>query len=75
MQITDTQIFKSLSINFDELDIIVLKSRVHFRRGYHETGIARSIFEIDAPGWGPADLTGLPYQNIPRNIYPIYKKD
>ena len=28
--------------------------------------------EVDAPGWGPADLTTLPYQNIPRDIYPVY---
>jgi len=74
MQVTDTAIFKSLDINFAELDIIILKSRVHFRRGYHETGIAGSIFEVDAPGWGPADLTTLPYKNIPKDIYPVYKK-
>ena len=59
-QVTDTGIFAPLGINFTELDIIVLKSRVHFRRGYHETGIAGAIFEVDAPGWGPADLTTLP---------------
>jgi microcystin degradation protein MlrC len=75
MQITDTNIFEPLGIPFDELDIIVLKSRVHFRRGYHETGIAGAIFEVDAPGWGPADLTTLPYKNIPKDIYPVYRRD
>lgn len=75
MQVTDTRIFEPLGIDFDTLDIIVLKSRVHFRRGYHETGIAGAIFEVDAPGWGPADLTTLPYKNIPKDIYPVYRKD
>ena len=75
MQITDINIFEPLGIPFDELDIIVLKSRVHFRRGYHETGIAGAIFEVDAPGWGPADLTVLPYKNIPKDIYPVYRRD
>lgn len=75
MQITDTGIFQSLGIPFGDLDIIVLKSRVHFRRGYHETGIAGAIFEVDTPGWGPADLTTLPYKNIPKDIYPVYRKD
>jgi len=75
MQITDINIFEPLGIPFDELDIIVLKSRVHFRRGYHETGIAGSIFEVDAPGWGPADLTTLPFKNIPKDIYPVYRRD
>lgn len=75
MQVTDTDIFAPLGIDFESLDIIVLKSRVHFRRGYYETGIAGAIFEVDAPGWGPADLTTLPYKNIPRDIYPVYRRD
>ncbi len=75
MQVTDTRIFKPLGIDFKKLDIVVLKSRVHFRRGYDETGIAGSIIIIDAPGWGPADLSTLPYKNIPKDIYPIYRKD
>lgn len=75
MQVTDTDIFGPLGIDFGTLDIIVLKSRVHFRRGYHETDIAGAIFEVDAPGWGPADLTVLPYENIPKDIYPVYKRD
>ncbi len=75
MQVTDTDIFGPLGIDFGTLDIVVLKSRVHFRRGYHETDIAGAIFEVDAPGWGPADLTVLPYKNIPKDIYPVYKRD
>jgi microcystin degradation protein MlrC len=74
-QVVNTGIFSPLGINFKELDIIALKSRVHFRRGYHETGIAGSIFEVDAPGWGPADLTMLPYKNIPKDLYPVYRRD
>ncbi|UCE06117.1 MAG: M81 family metallopeptidase [bacterium] len=75
MQVTDTTIFRPVGVDFKNLDIVVLKSRVHFRRGYHETGIAGAIFEVDAPGWGPADLSTLPYQNIPKDIYPIYRKE
>ncbi|UCC40205.1 MAG: M81 family metallopeptidase [Candidatus Aminicenantes bacterium] len=75
MQITTPGIFSRLGIDIETLDIVVLKSRVHFRRGFHETGLAGAIFEVDAPGWGPADLTTLPYKNIPKDIYPVYKKD
>lgn len=74
-QVTNTRIFAPLGINFKEIDIIALKSRVHFRRGYHETGIAGAIFEVDAPGWGPADLTTLPYENIPKDLYPVYRRE
>ena len=73
-QVTTPGIFEPLNIPLEELDIIVLKSRVHFRRGFHETGLAGAIFEVDAPGLGPADLTVLPYKNIPKDIYPVYKK-
>jgi microcystin degradation protein MlrC len=73
-QVTDTDIFAALGIDFESLDIVSLKSRVHFRRGYHETGIAGAIFEIDAPGLGPADLTPLEYENIPENIYPLSQR-
>jgi len=75
MQVTTPQIFRPLGINIYTLDIIVLKSRVHFWRGFVETDLAGAVFEVDAPGWGPADLTLLPYKNIPKDIYPIYKKD
>ncbi|MDH7512890.1 MAG: M81 family metallopeptidase [Clostridiales bacterium] len=75
MQVTDTSIFEVLGLDAKALDIIVLKSRVHFRRGFADTGLAGAIIEVDAPGWGPADLTVLPYQNIPKDIYPVYKKD
>jgi microcystin degradation protein MlrC len=74
-QVTDTSIFRPLGIPLESLDIIVLKSRVHFRRGYYENGLAGAIFEVDAPGLGPADLTTIDYKNIPKDIYPIYRRD
>jgi len=75
MQVTNPGIFEALNIDWKKLEIIVLKSRVHFRRGFVDTGLAGAVFEVDAPGWGPADLTLLPYKNIPKDIYPVYKKD
>ena len=75
MQVTTPDIFDELNIDLNEINIIVLKSRVHFRRGFDETGLAKEIIIVDAPGLGPADLTLLPYKNIPQNLYPIYVKD
>ncbi|NGM60402.1 M81 family metallopeptidase [Sphingobacterium sp. SGG-5] len=53
-------------INPDDYDVIVLKSRVHFRRGFDETGYAPSIFIVDAPGnwFGTTRLDALKYTNI-----------
>lgn len=74
-QVTGTEIYPALGIDLAGIDIFVLKSRVHFRRGYYETGFAGAIFEVDAPGLGPADLTTLPYENIPKDLYPVYIKE
>jgi microcystin degradation protein MlrC len=74
-QVTTRDIFDVLGIDVEETDIVALKTRVHFRRGFHETGLAGAIFEVDAPGWGPADLTELPYENIPKDVYPVYTKE
>ena len=74
-QVTTPGIFSSLNIKMEDMDIISLKSRVHFRRGFYENGLAGAIIEIDAPGLGPADLTGIDYKNIPEDIYPVYNKN
>ena len=70
-QVTDTSIFPGVGIDFGEVDIVSIKSRVHFWRGYVETGIAGAVVVIDAPGLGPADLSTIEYQNVPRDIYPL----
>ncbi|MCG8440945.1 MAG: M81 family metallopeptidase [Caulobacterales bacterium] len=47
-------------------DVFVVKSRVHFRRGFDETGFAPSIFIVDAPGpfVGTVHLDALDYENV-----------
>ena len=74
-QVTTPDIFETLGIDIGECEIISLKSRVHFRRGFHETGLAGAIFEIDTPGLGPADLTTLEYKNVPKDLYPISRTE
>ncbi|MGD2200108.1 MAG: M81 family metallopeptidase [Candidatus Bathyarchaeota archaeon] len=71
-QCQDSEGFKHYGIPFEELDILVIKSRVHFRAFYE--GYAKEIIEIDAPGYGPADLTQLTYENEPPGLYPIDPK-
>jgi microcystin degradation protein MlrC len=52
-----------------QLDIIVLKDRVH-HRAYWDDHV-KLDFPIDAPGIGPADLSLLRYDNAPADAYPI----
>ena len=50
----------------DDYDVFVLKSRVHFRRGFDESGYAKTIILVDAPGpfVGTNALEALPYENV-----------
>jgi microcystin degradation protein MlrC len=73
-QVTDPGIFAPLGIDLKTLDIIVLKSRVHFWRGFVEDGLAKSVVVIDAPGLGPADVTTIPYKNAPKDLFPLVRK-
>ncbi len=73
-QVTAPDIFDDLGIDFDDLDIVAIKSRVHFRRGFVEPGIAGEVVKVDAPGLGPADLTTLPYENVPDDLYPLTER-
>jgi microcystin degradation protein MlrC len=68
-QLLDDAILHAVKLNPDAIDILVIKSRVHFRAFYEE--VAGAIIEIDAPGLGPADLSQHHYENIPDNLYPL----
>lgn len=58
----------------DDFDVFVIKSRVHFRRGFDETGYAPSIFIVDAPGpfVGTTRLEALQYENVKLTDYYPY---
>ena len=65
-------------INTDDHDVFVVKSRVHFRRGFDETGYAKTIMVVDAPGdwFGTTRLDALGYQHAPIiNLYPFRESD
>jgi microcystin degradation protein MlrC len=62
------------SIDPDQYDVFIVKSRAHFRRGFDETGFAKSIFVVDAPGpfVGTTRLDALDYQFAPIDrLYPF----
>jgi microcystin degradation protein MlrC len=55
-----------------EFDIIVTKSKTHFRAVYEK--LAAEIIIVDAPGQCPADLSVFEYRNAPKDICPIQDK-
>ena len=53
--------------------VFAIKSRVHFRRGFDDSGFAKTILlvEPEQPFLGTVRLDALPYQNVDvRKFYP-----
>ena len=61
------------SIDPADYDVFVVKSRAHFRRGFDETGFARTIVVVEAPEpfLGTTFLDALPYEHADLSkLYP-----
>ena len=73
-QITDPYRMQVGPIRVEDFDVFVVKSRVHFRRGFDETGFAKTILIVEAPGpfVGTTALDALDYQFAPIDrLYPF----
>ena len=73
-QIIVPQALKFGPIDPKNYDVFVVKSRVHFRRGFDETGYAKTIFVVDAPGdwFGTIRLDALDYKYGPiKKLFPF----
>jgi microcystin degradation protein MlrC len=78
VQITSPESLRFGPVNPDGYQVFVVKSRVHFRRGFDETGYARTILVVDAPGpwFGTVRLGALDYEYGPiQELYPFNGQD
>ncbi|MBE9603395.1 M81 family metallopeptidase [Acetobacteraceae bacterium H6797] len=68
----------ALGLSPEDFDVIAIKSRVHFRRGFDDSGFARTILlvEPDEPFLGTVRLDALPYENLDiHGFYPYGAAD
>jgi microcystin degradation protein MlrC len=65
-QIMEPDELRGLGIAPEDFDVIALKSRVHFRRGFDDSGFARTILlvEPEEPFLGTVRLEALPYRHL-----------
>lgn len=77
MQITDPQALRAMGLTLEHFDIFVLKSRVHFRRGFHDSGFAPVVLlvEPEPPFLGTTRLGALPYQHLQLQDFYPYGRD
>jgi microcystin degradation protein MlrC len=57
---------EALAVDPAAFDVIAIKSRVHFRRGFDDSGFAKAIFVVEPPEafLGTVRLEGLTYENL-----------
>jgi microcystin degradation protein MlrC len=73
VQIMEPDRLGPFALDLARFDAFAIKSRVHFRRGFDDSGFAKTILlvEPDQPFLGTVRLDGLPYTNVDiRQFYP-----
>ncbi|WP_036593460.1 M81 family metallopeptidase [Ottowia thiooxydans] len=73
MQIIEPGMLTKMGLNVGEFEIFAIKSRVHFRRGFDDSGFAARIFlvEPESPFLGTTRLDALAYEHVRiGNFYP-----
>jgi len=61
--------FEQFGMDLRDFDIVVLRSKTHFRAVWEDE--AAEIIIVDTPDWGPALLDTLPYRRARPGVFPI----
>ena len=73
VQVMEPGSLSALGLNVSAFKAFAIKSRVHFRRGFDDSGFAKTILLVEPvePFLGTVRLEGLPYQNVDlKKFYP-----
>ncbi|MEO3428990.1 M81 family metallopeptidase [Pelagibius sp. CAU 1746] len=65
----DLDALEQFGVDFGGQDIVLLRSKTHFRAVYEP--LAAAIVIVDTPDWGTADLGRLPYRHAPAGLFPL----
>jgi microcystin degradation protein MlrC len=74
VQIVEPLSLRELGLDPNAFQIIAIKSRVHFRRGFDDNGFAKTILLVEPtePFLGTVHLDKLPYENVDLKRYYPY---
>jgi microcystin degradation protein MlrC len=73
VQVQEPLPLNALGFDVSTFKVIAIKSRVHFRRGFDDSGFAKTILLVEPapPFLGTVRLDGLPYKHVDlKNFYP-----
>jgi len=74
VQLTEPSLLAGIGLDARAFDVIAIKSRVHFRRGFHDNGFAKTILLVEPtePFLGTVRLDALEYRNVDLKTYYPY---
>jgi microcystin degradation protein MlrC len=74
MQLMEPFSLKALGLDIGVFEVMAIKSRVHFRRGFDDNRFAKTILlvEPEQPFLGTTRLDGLPYEHVDLTQYYPY---
>jgi microcystin degradation protein MlrC len=74
VQLMEPFSLRDLGLDPNTFQIMAIKSRVHFRRGFHDNGFAKTILLVEPtePFLGTVHLDRLPYENVDLKRYYPY---
>jgi microcystin degradation protein MlrC len=74
VQIIEPFSLKGLGLDIGAFQVMAIKSRVHFRRGFDDNGFAKTILLVEPtePFLGTVRLDNLPYENVDLKQYYPY---
>jgi microcystin degradation protein MlrC len=64
----DPELYRAVGMEPLDAQIVVVKSHIQFRGGYP---FARRIVILDSPGFSNDHIASLPWQKVPRPIFPL----
>jgi microcystin degradation protein MlrC len=73
VQIVELFSLENMGLDVNAFQVMAIKSRVHFRRGFYDNGFAKTILLVEPtePFLGTVRLDKLPYENVDlRQYYP-----
>lgn len=78
VQVIEPSWVHEIGLELSDFSVFAIKSRVHFRRGFDDSGFAPTILLVDPPEpfLGTTGLKALSYQNLdPSRFYPCGEPD
>ena len=70
-QLHEPQMIEHIGVDLRGVRVLVVKSRGHFRAAFDEVFPPDRIREVDCPGLVTPILSRVPFQRIPRPIFPL----